>query len=95
MQKPDNPTARGDTVDVKKNAKIVAVNDRGQRIGESHPRAVLTDREVDLMLALRDEGYSYAWLARKFEVSKGCVWKICVGRRRAQVAVAVRRVRVR
>ena len=66
-------------------------NELGRRIGESHPRAVLTDHEVDLMFELRDEGYSIRWLARKFEVSTGCVWKIVTGRRRGQTGV----VRVR
>ena len=32
-----------------KNCKDIQVNDRGRRIGESHPRAKLTDHEVDLL----------------------------------------------
>lgn len=68
----------------------IAVNERGMRIGESHPGAVLTDHEVDLLLELRDEGYSYSWLASKFEVSKGTVAKICTGQRRCQHAAAWR-----
>lgn len=77
---------------VQKSAKnrMLAVNDRGLLIGESHPRAVLTDRDVDLLLELRAEGYSLAWLAVKFEVSKGCVWKIVTGQRRGQLAAGFR-----
>ena len=74
-------------------SKAFGVNERGQRIGEGHPGAVLTDHEVDLMLELREEGKSYTWLAEKFEVAKGTVAKICTGQRRAQVVVVFRRAR--
>lgn len=32
--------------------KIVKLNEKGHRIGDSHPRAVLSDHEVDLLLEL-------------------------------------------
>lgn len=64
--------------------RTVAVNEQGRRIGEAHPNAVLTDREVELLLALRDEGWSYGRLASKFEISKACVAGICTGRARSQ-----------
>lgn len=85
------------TVGVMKGAKnrTIAVNDRGLRIGESHPRAVLTDQEVGWLLELRAEGYSLAWLAGKFEISKSCAAKICRGQNRAQVPAGFRRERVR
>lgn len=68
--------------------KIARTNEQGNLIGESHPRAELTDHEVDLLLTLRDEDpqrWSYSVLAEKFEVSKGCVAKICSGQRRNQL----------
>jgi hypothetical protein len=89
-------------VSVQKLAKsrVVAVNDRGQRIGEDHPRAVLTDAEVELMLELRAElkadgshKHSMSWLAHKFDVSKSCVAKIIWGDRRGQTAASWRGVR--
>lgn len=75
-------------VAVQKRAKkrMVAVNDAGRRIGEDHPRAVLTNREVDLVHELHEDGMSISELARKMEVSKGCIWKILRGYRRGQVA---------
>lgn len=79
----------------KKRAVLVAVNERGHVVGQSHPRAVLTDHEVELLLELRGEGYSLGWLARKFEVSKGCVQGIVSGRNRSQVIDRVRRIRSR
>lgn len=75
--------------------RIVAVNDRGQRIGEDHPRAVLTDAEVELMLELRSEGHSLAWLGKKFDVHKGTAAKICRGDRRGQTPTAWRSARDR
>lgn len=35
--------------------RLVKINEQGRRIGESHPRAVLTDHEVGLLIALLDE----------------------------------------
>lgn len=79
-------------VGVIKSAKkrAVAVNGLGRRIGEQHPRAVLTDHEVDLVFALHDDGMSLAEIARKMEVSKGCIWKIVHGYRRGQPVAAWR-----
>lgn len=73
--------------------RLIAVNERGLAIGESHPRAVLTNHEVEMLLELRAEGFSYSWLAKKFEVAKGTVAKICRGERRGQYPVAFRRAR--
>jgi len=73
--------------------KLFGVNDRGQRVGEDHPGAVLTNHEVDLLLELRGEGFSYRWLSLKFEVSKSCVAKICRGEHRSQSATIYRRAR--
>lgn len=74
--------------------KLVALNENNNRIGENHPGAKLTDAEVALMLELRDDGYSYAWLAKKFEVSKSCARWICTGRNRNQTATRLVRVSV-
>ena len=74
--------------------KLVALNENGRRIGENHPLAKLTDAEVALMLDLRDEGYSYAWLAEKFCVSKSCARWICTGRNRSQATERTVRVSV-
>jgi len=73
----------------------VQVNDRGQRIGEGHRRAVLADAEVELLL--RDRGpedaprMSYTQLARKYRISKSSVRDIVTGRRRGQRGVEVDR----
>ena len=73
------------------------VNERGQRIGEGHRRAVLTDAEVDQLL--EDRGpedapkRSYAQLARKWKISKSSVRDICKGRRRGQKGMIVERPR--
>ncbi len=75
-------------VSVRQQAKkrMVALNDRGCRIGETHPRAKLSDEDVELVFALRDEGLTLALIAQKFDVTKGAIWKILTGRRRGQVA---------
>ncbi len=62
-------------------------NAEGQLIGESHPRAVLTDDEVELVHTLREDGMSLAAIARAMEVSKSCIAKIVSGRTRGQMPV--------
>jgi hypothetical protein len=58
---------------------------RAYPVGEQHHLAILSDHEAELLIALRREGYSWAWLARKFEVSiRGCR-DIYSGRRRGVV----------
>lgn len=65
--------------------KIVAVNDKGIRIGEHHPHAKLSNADVDRIRELReDEGKTYAEISRVFNVPKSTVSDICKYRRRAQ-----------
>lgn len=64
---------------------LVGINEKGLRVGDSHHNARLTDHEVDMLLSLRDEGWSYRQLAEKFDVSKSTAHKICQGHRRCQI----------
>lgn len=88
--------------------KHVAVNERGRRVGETHPRAKLTDHEVDLIRELaegelqrnpksgrweRVGAMSYAEIAKKFEVAKDTVESIVLCRRRAHIAIRLKRVK--
>ncbi|KWW37668.1 hypothetical protein [Cupriavidus metallidurans] len=58
--------------------RIVAINERGLRIGEDHHHAKLTNMEAELIRKLHEEeGFSYRALAAKFEVSKSLVARIC------------------
>ncbi len=78
-------------------SRNVGVNDRGLRVGQDHQNAKLTDAEVELLLKLRAEDrafWSYRLLAEKFEISKRSVRDYLTGRRRGQVAIAFRAVRV-
>lgn len=74
--------------------KLVALNENGRRVGESHPRAKLLDEEVELVLGLLAEGLSYAKVAEKMDVSKSCVAHIATGRRRGQLVARTVRVSV-
>lgn len=80
---------------IEKRAKLRAVNDRGHVVGESHPRAVLSDHDVDLVLQLRDEGLSLGRIAKAMEVSKGCVQHVCSGKTRSHVVARWVRVSLR
>ena len=71
--------------------KRVAVNEQGRRIGEGHPRAKLTDADVDLIHELAAAGLSCRVIASKFDDIKGGIsWEtvrdILRGRRRGQTA---------
>lgn len=69
--------------------RCVRVNDRGQAIGEGHHKAVLTDREVEQLIADRgdekDPAMTYAQLMAKYGISKSSVRDILCGRRRGQI----------
>lgn len=70
---------------------MIGTNEYGYRVGQSHHNARLTDHEVDILLALRDEGWTYEALAQSFEVSKSTVAMIARGCRRGQRPVRWRR----
>ena len=80
--------------DFYKNTKIVGVNARGNRVGEDHPRATMSDHEVELIRQLADDGMPQRLIAEKFEISRGTVGDIVTFRRRAAYAEGWRRVRV-
>lgn len=84
--------------------RVVPVNERGRRIGEGHPRAKLTDHEIDLIRELAEDtidpetgkvvlgGLTQRQIAAKFEVSRGTVGDIISCRRRAQTPSGFRAV---
>ncbi|MGV8955308.1 MAG: hypothetical protein ACOH2M_29700 [Cypionkella sp.] len=72
--------------------KLVAVNAHGLRIGEDHPRAKLTDGEVELVRQLNEGGMGYGTIALKFEVSKSAVAWICRYERRGQTVAKWKKV---
>ena len=71
----------------------IRINERGQRIGEGHHMARLTDSEVDALISDRgpdgDPRMSYSELATKYGISKSSVRDILIGRRRGQVGPSV------
>jgi len=68
----------------------IPVNDRGFRVGQYHPRATLTDHEVEQIRQLNEQGMSYRIIAEKFETSKSTIQSICTFLRRNQTATRLR-----
>lgn len=63
---------------------LVGVNAKGRAVGQDHPRATLSDADVDLVFELRAEGLAHAAIAERLECSKTQVWRILNGQQRAQ-----------
>ncbi len=72
--------------------KYIGVNELNIPVGEDHPRARLTNHDVDLICELHDEGIGYGEIAKKFNISKGSVRDFVTGRRRSQYPVRLKRV---
>lgn len=82
--------------------KLVAINERGLRIGEDHPRAKLTDHDVSLILALIEDSdtariagkraLTDTEIARKFDISKSTVHYYRTGVLRSQIPSRWKRV---
>lgn len=71
---------------------FVGVNERGQRVGETHPGAKLTDHDLDLMFELRASGMQVAEIARKFEITRKHASAVLNYRARNHLVVRWRRV---
>jgi hypothetical protein len=72
---------------------LIRVNERGLRIGESHPNAKLSDADVERMIADRGPDgaptMSLAALAARYGLSKSGVKGILDGRRRGQIGPTI------
>jgi ribosome-binding protein aMBF1 (putative translation factor) len=75
---------------------VVAFNEQGFRIRQSHHNAWIPDVIVDLIRwGHEDYGWGYLQLAAMFFLSKNTVRKICTYERRAQTAARYKTVRVK
>jgi len=70
---------------------MIAVNERGYRVGESHHNAKYTNHEIDLVWRMRMEGLSYGKLAAILEMPKSTIASILRGYRRCQFAESYKR----
>lgn len=82
--------------------QLVGINERGQRVGEDHPMAKLSNHDVDLIRELaeeRDANGRRRWgrrrLAQKFDCSPWTIQSIIENRFRMQPACAFKAVEAR
>ena len=81
--------------DSAQNYRLVGISEFGSRVGETHHRAKLTDHDVDLIRALREDyGLTYQEIADKFECGRSTVRDIIKCRRRWQRPETWKRVPV-
>lgn len=65
--------------------QVIALNERGKRIGETHHNSSIPDAVVDRIRERHEEdGMGYVELAKEFNLSKNTISKICRYERRAQ-----------
>lgn len=57
----------------------VGVGEWNNVIGQGHPNARFTDHERELVVELAQDGWSIRQIARKLEMSKSSVQRICAG----------------
>jgi ribosome-binding protein aMBF1 (putative translation factor) len=78
---------------LKRRVVIIALNDQGKRIGETHHNARITDVVVDRIRDRHeDDGLGYKALAAEFNLSVNTIRKICTYERRAQTPERWKRV---
>ena len=64
--------------------QTVMVNDHGRAIGEDHVNARYLDRDVQLALSLRAEGYTYKEISAMLDMPIRTLRDYLSGRRRCQ-----------
>lgn len=80
---------------MKKRVVIGVVGSRDTPVGEAHPRALLSDEEIELIRAIYEEGFlGYKKIGRAFGVSKSYVQNIVTYRRRAATPDAYKTIEV-
>lgn len=62
--------------------KRIRRNAGGWRVGESHGMAKLSDKDVELIRTLYEEGLGYGRISKKFECGESTVRDIVKGRTR-------------
>lgn len=76
--------------------KLIAVNERGCRIGQDHHRARLSDDQVDEIRELYEydpDTWSTRRLAKRFGVTRSLIYRIVTYRVRAQHPVRFKRLK--
>lgn len=77
----------------RKEAKVIALNERGFRIGATHHNATIPEETVQRIRYLHEEeGIGYRRLARMFNLRRDTVVKICRYERRGQTPHAWKRI---
>mgnify|MGYP003337705921 CR=1 FL=1 len=74
--------------------RLVAINERGHRIGEGHRNAKLSDVEVERIRMMHEEGMFYEDIAKAVGLSVCAVGRICRYERRGQTPAAYKVVHV-
>ena len=74
---------------------LVAVNEFGRRIGETHHNAIISDATVDMIRAAHEDSRrGYLEISQEFDIALTTVRKICTYERRAQTPERWKTIRV-
>ena len=72
--------------------KMVGVNERGYRVGQWNQYCKYSDRVVELLRQLRDQGMTYRAISDKMEMPYWTVFRICRHERRAEQPARFKKV---
>ena len=72
--------------------KIIAVSEHGIPVGQDHHRAKYSDRVIEQVRRLRDQGLSYPQIAEKMEMPYWTVYRIFRHERRAEIPARFKKV---
>ena len=71
--------------------RIVKYNESGRRIGESHPKAKMTDEEVDICFDLHEKGFGTRLIHRITGFPRSTICDVLSCRTRSQPTFAVKK----
>jgi len=83
-----------DGINARKQPRVIALNERGFRIGATHHNATIPDEIIQRIRYLHEEeGIGYRRLSKMFDIRRDTVVKICRYERRGQVPHTWKRVK--
>ena len=66
-------------------SRLIALSSKNRRIGEDHQVAKYSNQEIEQVIQLRYEGFSYTKISKMVDIPRSTCHAICTGKMRAIV----------